>query len=288
MKPALPLLFLIGWLGVAGNSWAQTNNFESLSGGSILSSQTGWNSTDTNQADGVEAEQSLFFPGTSGSNLGIIGGYWSDGGSLIAPSSRSTFLTADVTATTSLSSPLLRFRWLQNISNTDQDNGRRDTFGWSVRSGSTSLLSLISTPNSPTSDSMTVRGYSGDTSGSFLGGSFTPNVATTARGSAYAFEILLNPGSWTWSAKISGSFSTDYEAISNWSTLIQNAALGGTQGSAIDGFAATWTTQDSDPANAGRNVMAFDNIQISSVPEPSTLTLLTLGSISLFALRRRS
>lgn len=290
MRPALSPLFLIAWLGIAGSSWAQTYNFEYLAGGSILSSQSGWISTDTNQADGVEAEQSLFFPGTSGTKVGILGGYWTDGpsGPLITPSSRTSLLSANVTASPDSSNPLLRFRWLQNISNTDQDNGRRDSFGWAVRSGSTSLLSLISEPNSPGSSSMTVRGYAGDPVGSFLGSSFTPNVATTARGSAYAFEILLNPVTWTWSAKISGSFATDYEAITNWSTIIQNAALGGTQGSTVDGFAAIWTTQDSDPANAGRNVMAFDNIQINSVPEPTTLSLITFGSLALLALRRRS
>ena len=50
--------------------------------------------------------------------------------------------------------------------------------------------------------------------------------------------------------------------------------MGGSSGSTIDGFAAIWITQDSDPGNAGANLMAFDNINI--VPEPSTFSLLTL------------
>lgn len=265
---------------------AQTYDFENLGGGSILSGQSGWSSTDTNQSDGVESEQNLFFPGTSGTNVGIVGGYWSDGSTPITPSLRTSLLTASVSALPSADYPFLRFRWIQNISNSDQDNGKRDSFGWTVRSGTHGLLSLVSTPDSPSANSMTVQGYQGDTSGTLLGGSFTPNVATLLRGESYAFQIEVNPNAWTWSAKVSGSFGLDYDAISDWSLIVNNAAMGGTSGSAIDGFAAIWTTQDSDPANAGRNVMAFDNINI--VPEPSSLSLVTLGSLAFLAARRRS
>jgi len=127
-----------------------------------------------------------------------------------------------------------------------------------------------------------VRGYNSETSSSHL---VAPSNVDLNRGEAYAFEILVNPTSWTWSAKVSGNFTADYESISDWSTIIQNAAMGGTTGSTIDGFAATWITQDSNPANAGRNVMAFDNINI--VPEPSTVSLVTLGSLALLASRRQ-
>lgn len=269
----------------ASTARTQTYNFESLSSGTILSNQPGWTSSDSNQADGVENLQSSFFPGTTGNNVGIIGGFYEDGGSLITPSSRSIFLNANVTATPSMAYPFLRFRWLQNISNTDQDNGKRDSFGWTVRSGSTSLLSLISDPTSSSSDFLRVKGYTGGPDGSLLGGGFTPNIATLNRGQSYAFEIVVNPTSWTWSAKVSGSFTADYESISDWATIIQNAAMGGSAGSSINGFAATWITQDSNPTNAGRNVMAFDNINI--VPEPSTLSLLTFSSLALLAARRR-
>ena len=69
-----PLYLLVVCLGMSGVSWSQTYNFESISGGSILS-ESGWTTTDSNQADGVEAEQNLFFPTTSGNNVGLIGGY---------------------------------------------------------------------------------------------------------------------------------------------------------------------------------------------------------------------
>ena len=271
----------VAWLGAASVSWSQTYNFESIAGGAILSDQSGWSSTDSNQADGVEAEQSIFFPTTSGNNVGIIGGYWG-----LTPSSGTTFLTATVSATPSADYPFLRFRWLQNINNTDQDSGQRDSFGWTVRSGTSNLLSLISDPTTPTSNSVQVRGYTGGPTGTLLGGSFTPNVATLSRGESYAFEIVVNPTAWTWSAKVSGDFTTDFNNITSWSTIIQNAALGGSSGSTINGFAATWITQDSNPANAGKNLMAFDNINI--VPEPSTFSLLTFGSLALLATRRRS
>lgn len=274
-----PLSLLVACVGMASVSWSQTYNFESISGGSILS-ESGWTTTDSNQSDGVEAEQSIFFPLTSGNNVGIIGGYWG-----LTPSSRTTFLTASVTATPSADYPFLRFRWLQNINNTDQDNGKRDSFGWTVRSDSTSLLSLISDPTFPTSNSVRVRGYTGEPTGTPLGGSFTPNIATLNRGESYAFEIQVNPTAWTWSARVSGDFTTDFDNITSWSTIIQNAAMGGSSGSTINGFAATWITQDSNQANAGKNLMAFDNINI--VPEPSTVSLVTLGSLALLAARRR-
>ena len=69
---------------------AQTYDFENLTGGSILSGQLGWTSTDANQSDGVELEQHLFFPGTSGSKVGIVGGYWSNGSNPITPSLRTS------------------------------------------------------------------------------------------------------------------------------------------------------------------------------------------------------
>ena len=282
MKALFPFVGLLIAGFFASTIHSQTYNFESYSNGSSLSSQPGWTSSDLNQADGVENLQSAFFPGTSGANVGIIGGFWEDSGSLITPSNRVNLLTAPVTAASSTDYPFLRFRWIQNISNTDQDNGKRDRFGWTVRSGSTSLLSLISDPLSSTSNILRVRGYNSETSSSHL---VAPSNVDLNRGEAYAFEILVNPTSWTWSAKVSGNFTADYESISDWSTIIQNAAMGGTTGSTIDGFAATWITQDSNPANAGRNVMAFDNINI--VPEPSTVSLVTLGSLALLASRRQ-
>ncbi|MCX6935044.1 MAG: PEP-CTERM sorting domain-containing protein [Verrucomicrobia bacterium] len=285
-KPIAFLFVALAVLSFSTLAHSQNYNFEGASAGSILSSESGWSTTDLNQADGVEAEANLFFPTTSG-NVGIIGGYWSYDGNLITPSSRTTFLTADVST---LASPNLRFRWTQNVSNTDQDNGQRDRFGWTVRSGETDLLSLMVDPKSLVSGSLNfnklvVNGYNNGLSGSLLTGDYTPNIATLDRGSSYAFEISLDTSANTWSARVAGGIDTSDSA--NWSTIIQNATLGLASGSSIDGFAATWQTQSTDPIGAGRNVMAFDNIQISNVPEPSSLALVAVGSLALLALRRR-
>jgi len=293
-----PTIFALGiCLLPVPQALPQSYHFDSYANQSELSS-SGWSTTDTNapgsrnEAVDYNAQGSLrliYNSDDTNNQVGILGGYFQN----LPPSGTTTLLTAPVTA---VASPYLRFRWTQNIQNASSDDGIRDRFGWTIRTTDSSnnpynLVSLMLDPMSTTGtfaakNTLLTRAVAGGPGGASLGST----VLEIQRGSTYSFEIILNTIANTWSAAATGT--ADYENSANlWTTLINQAPLSLVSGQTVSGFSAAWVTHDQNPADGisyGSNIMAFDNIQIDSVPEPSSLSLFALGSLAVLAARRRS
>lgn len=279
---------------------AQTYDFDSYSVDEALSSQPGWGSSDTNEPldrpDGVAVDSqgggNFFIRNSSNNIVGILGGFLLPDST---PSHTTTLLSAAVTNSPSSQNPILRFRWAQNILNADPDDNVRDRFGWTIRKtngGTTSdLVALMLDPkhllteDPADKNTLLARAYNG--SAANFGNVINQATAQALnRGAPYSFEILLDTSANLWSARVGNN--PDYLSSSTvWSTVIQNATLGLSSGDVITDFSATWILEAGNTTGAGENVMAFDDIRIEAVPEPSTFSLLTLGSLSLLASRRR-
>jgi len=296
---------LLGFLGLilalrlTGNTFAQSYNFETYSVDDPLSTQPDWSSSDTNadpldRPDGVAVDAqgggNFYILNSSNNTVGILGGFLLPDST---PTGTTTLLSAAVTSAPSVSSPILRFRWAQNILNAAPDDGVRDRFGWTIRKtngGTTSdLVALMLDPkhllteDQADKNTLLARAYNG--SAASLGNAITvSSVQSLARGAPYSFEILLDTSANLWSARVGNS--PDY-LTTTWSTIVANATLGLSSGDVVSQFSATWILESSNPNNAGENVMAFDNIQIDTVPEPSSLSLFTFGALALLASRRR-
>jgi len=289
------------WLLACTLVTAQSYNFDAYSVDDPLSTQPSWSSTDSNidpldRPDGVAVDAqgggNFYINNSSNNIVGILGGFLLPDAT---PTSTTTLLSAAVTAAPSVSSPVLRFRWAQNILNAQPGDGVRDRFGWTIRktnAGVTSdLLSVMLDPKNLFTDdadngnnTLLARAYNGSPQ-NLISTISTGIVQNLDRGAPYSFEILLDTSANLWSARVGNS--PDY-LTATWSTIIQNATLGLSSGDVVSQFSATWILKAGNPGGAGENVMAFDNIQIDAVPEPSSLSLLALGSLALLAARRRS
>jgi len=181
--------------------------------------------------------------------------------------------------------------WYQIVDSTyyvngvgDPVNANRDQFGFSLRtSAGVDLFTFYLTPytqtvfpvipeNAPSTDT-----YSWS-SAYANGGSPTVVVPTLASeyGKAYLFEVDFSP--------IAGTndvlFSATNQGVDLFTGVLNNAS-----NQVIGQVGAIWNPTYG-AANAGTNVLVFDNVSL--VPEPSSALLGLLGASFVFVRRRRA
>lgn len=252
-----------------------TDNFDGLASDAFITDDSNWTTTDLWQNNGVIPR--------AGGQAGWLGGLY-DG-----PTTTTTYLTRGFDAQ---DNNRFTFRWTQNIANASVDDGIRDKFGWTIKStAGTDLLTLmfnnVNLNLFGQTYNLLAQGYSGSLLGTTVNSS--SGLGISNRGEWAQFEIVLNTAANTWSA------SAFNAGTSSWQTFITDGAVSGS-GYTVGSISAVWDLQDKTTtgetsvtlySGAGQNIMMFDNLSISGVPEPSSLSLVTLGSLVLLAARRR-
>ena len=268
-----------------------TVNFEGFADDAFVTDDPSWTTNDQWQNNGV-------ISGTPSGKAGWLGGLYGD------PTAPTAVLrlTVDPDNNTKFT-----FRWVQNIANAASDDGKRDTFGWTVYSTTgASLLSLKYTYGSFTGNDgrhydTRVNGYLGDLNGTSVS-SF--NYGLLNRGEYISFQVEVDTAVNKWSAGFASySPSNPNAPISN--NLLNQGNLNAAPDTKVGGIGAVWDLADKTPttnvapaadgsspgtfySGAGMNIMTMDNLSVSGVPEPSSLSLLAIGSLALLASRRRS
>jgi hypothetical protein len=113
------------------------------------------------------------------------------------------------------------------------------------------------------------------------------DLAENGSTSPNAFVIFLdqyNPGQ-TWQEQFNPTTSTDGSFTTVSFTLASGTGVSGTYNPALPVFVGI--DSGSGFANAPGNAMIVDNVLVTAVPEPASLTLAGLGGASLLLLRHR-
>ena len=268
-------------LGSYAGTFSITNDFDGYASDAFITDDSNWTTTDLWQNNGV-------VPRTVG-QAGWLGGLF-DG-----PTTTTTYLTRGFDAQ---DNNRFTFRWTQNIANPNPDDGKRDRFGWTVKSAAgANLLTLMFDNVSLPGQNLLAKGYSGSLSGTLQS---STGLGVSNRGEWAQFEIVLDTVANSWTASLFNAAANN--GAGAWQTFIQNGAVDGT-GYTVGGISALWDLADTSTTrtdtlidetqvtlytSAGKNIMMFDNLSISGVPEPSSLSLLTFGALAYLASRRRS
>lgn len=300
MKINFSFLFLVSafaTLTAQSGTFTVTENFESYAADAFVTDTNNWSTTDQWQNNGIVTDA----PNGKAGWVGGLAKYSTNSqGSIVftnGPTTPTTYLTREFEAQ---DNNRFTFRWTQNIANAASDDGIRDKFGWTVKStDGTDLLTLMFLNVNLPGQNLLAQGYSGSLLGATVGNK--PGIiGVSNRGEWAQFEIVLDSAANTWSASL---FNAN-PGVNAWQTFIEGGSVNGASGSYTVGkFSAVWdladkttTTEDSLANNtpvdlytgAGKNVMYLDDLSISGVPEPSSLSLFTFGALAYLASRRRS
>jgi len=265
-------------------------DFSSYADDAFVTDDPTWTTNDQWQNNGI-------ISGTPTGKAGWLGGLYSD------PTTPTAVLKL---AFDPKDNSKFTFRWVQNIANAASDDGKRDTFGWSVYSTTgASLLSLKYTYGNYTGTDgrnydTRVSGYLGDLNGTSASNF---NLGLLNRGEYVSFQVEVDTSANQWSAGVSSYSSSNPNApISN--NLLSQGNLNAAAGTQVGGIGAVWDLADKTPTTnvspasdgsspntfyngSGMNIMTIDNLSVQGIPEPSSLSLLGLGGLALLSLQRR-
>lgn len=261
-------------------------DFTTFADDAFVTDDPSWSTNDQWQNNGI-------ISGTPSGKAGWLGGLYGD------PTTPTAVLKLTLDPN---NNSKFTFRWVQNIANSASDDGKRDTFGWTVYSSTgTSLLSLKYTYGNFTGYDgrhydTRVNGYLGDINGTSVSNF---NYGLLNRGEYVSFQVEVDTASNQWSAGFASySASNPNAAISN--NLLNQGNLNASAGTEVGGIGAVWDLADKTPdlapasgapsntfySGAGMNIMTVDSLSVQGIPEPSSLSLLGLGTLALLSFCR--
>lgn len=260
-------------------------DFSTFADDAFVTDDPAWSTNDAWQNNGI-------ISGTPSGKAGWLGGLYGD------PTTPTAVLKLTLDPD---NNSKFTFRWVQNIANAASDDGKRDTFGWTVYSTTgANLLSLKYTYGNYTGNDgrhydTRVNGYLGDINGTSVS-SF--NFGLLNRGEYVSFQVEVDTAANQWSAGFASYSSSNPNApISN--NLLNQGNLNAPAGTQVGGTGAVWDLADKTvlaPASttpsttfysgAGMNIMTVDSLSVQGIPEPSSLSLLGLGTLALLSFRR--
>jgi len=286
-----------------------TNTYESYN---YMTDFAGWSSTDLWQNNGFLGVENV--PNTvngqattfSSGQVGAFGGaFMFDDPSANGP----TAATSELRYTFNpQGNTQWRFRWVQNLANGSSDDGKRDTFGWTIFSTSNSAVMTLrmstvgmNDPNYLGTNGVTeydsgIRAFHGDITSTNCN-SIQENAVLFNRDEWVSFDLEMDTFAKTWQATI-GSVNDLVNAY------VISGALDILDGTELGAIAQVWDlsdtsqdvqrtlrTENNAPVNtfsgAGANTLLVETFSIQGVPEPSSASLVLFSSLALLAARRR-
>ena len=188
MRINFSFLFLVSAfasLMARAGTFTVTENFEGYGATDFVTDAPNWSTNDQWLNNGIVTDAPT-------GKAGWIGGLFD------APTTPTAYLTRSFLPQ---SNNQFTFRWTQNIANATTDDGKRDKFGWTIKSttGADLLTLMFLNVNLP-GQNLLAQGYSGSLLGTSI--SSSNGLGVSNRGEWAQFEIVLDTAANTWSASL--------------------------------------------------------------------------------------
>lgn len=278
----LTILFAVSVVKATPNStpiYLASENFSDATvypDGWTISDGTTWITNDANEQN-VVSENGVAYGFGDGSRVGILG--------YRGPISSGTGGVSLLgTSVDRQGNSLLRLQVDQMISQSSSARPNDDSFGWTIRSGGNDLVKAIFTAK-------TSNLGSGETvDNTLLIGNYSLN-----RNQVYRLQIWMDLINGVYGVDVAAAAATGSPSVLTASTtftrVLSGSLLNLSYGSDIS-FNATWDLQnktantDGEYDQTGNNYMAFTNLKVENVPEPTSGSLLLTG-LAAWAMSRR-
>ena len=241
-----------------------------------VSDGTSWVTNDANEQN-VVSENGVAYGFGDGSRVGILGYR----GPISSGTGGVSLLGHSVDR---LGNSLLRLQVDQIITNSSSTRPNDDSFGWTITSGGQNLVRAIFAPKT----SNLAAGESADNT--LLIGSYSFN-----RNQVYRLQIWMDLADGVYGVDAAPAAATGSPSVLNasptYTRVLSGSLLNLAYGSDLT-FNATWDLQNKTANGTGaydqngNNYMAFTNIKVENVPEPTSASMLLTG-LAAWALSRR-
>ena len=247
--------------------------------GWTVSDGTTWITNDANEQNVVSGDGVAYGFG-DGSRVGILG--------YRGPISSSTGGVSLLgTSVDRQNNSLLRLQVDQIITISSSTNPKDDSFGWTIRSGGNDLVRAIFAPKT----SNLASGQSADNT--LLIGNYS-----LQRNAVYRLQIWMDLNDGVYGVDVAAAAATGSPSVLTASPTFTRVLSGSLLSLGVGGFGtdftfnATWDLQNKTPNTDGEydqngnNYMAFTNLKVENVPEPTSGSLLLTG-LAAWAMSRR-